>query len=218
MGRYLIGNPRLVQSFPWSQKKDELIAYGDSNWAGYRKDAKTTSGGAMFWSGHCNKTWSSTQQVVALSSGEAELYAMTKAATESVGILSMMRDFGMEAKAVVLSDSSAAIGIVSREGIGRTRHINVRHLWLQRKIADKEFSIKKVDGVSNVADLMTKSLAKADSDKFMVAMKMSIRGSPKMLQVAETEQLASDQWVKIRREGRGNKQDPKGDIVEKFFE
>ena len=183
VGRYLVGAPRMVQLFPWSKKKEGIVTYGDSNWAGDKDSAKSTSGGAMHWDGHCIKTWSSTQQVIALSSGEAELYATTKAASETVGMISILKDFGMETTAVVLCDSSAAIGICSRQGVGRVRHVNVRYLWMQQRLAEKEFELKKVDGKRNVADLMTKNLPKADLDKFMTAMKMSTTSSLKVAQV-----------------------------------
>ena len=42
------------------------------------------------------KGWSKTQTFVALSSGESELYATLKAAAETLGMLSMMKDLGWE--------------------------------------------------------------------------------------------------------------------------
>ena len=43
---------------------------------------------------HTIKTWSKTQSLIALSSGEAELYATLRAAAESFGLMSMLRDVG----------------------------------------------------------------------------------------------------------------------------
>ena len=217
VGRYLIGSPRLVQKFPWTQKAEQVVTYGDSNWAGDKKDAKSTSGGALYWNGHCLKCWSSTQQIVALSSGEAELYALTKAATESVGIMSLLSDFGIKVKAIVLSDSSAAIGIVSREGVGKTRHINVRHLWLQQKVAEKEFEIRKVEGPKNVADLMTKCLAKAEIDRHLKALKMEVRGPEPAKMLAKFKSFSSDRWVKADKE-KIQKRSPKEEDEEKISE
>ena len=45
---------------------------------------------------HLIKTWSTNQNVIALSSGEAELYAITKAACKTLGLMSLARDFGDE--------------------------------------------------------------------------------------------------------------------------
>ena len=107
---------------------------------------------------HCIKGYSTTQATVALSSGEAELYAMTKGASQALGVMAMAADFGMCLSAIVHCDASAALGIVNRQGLGKLRHINVRYLWLQEKVRMKELDVLKVAGTSNPADLMTKNL------------------------------------------------------------
>ena len=71
------------------------------------------------------------QKIIARSSAEAELYAMTKCATQTLGMIQLKQDFNIVLKGVVHTDSSAALGIVSRVGIGRTRHIQVQYLCLQ---------------------------------------------------------------------------------------
>ena len=68
----------------------------------------------------------------------------------------MCADWGLTASVNVRSDSSAAIGISNRLGLGGTRHLNVRHLWVQHKVKDKEITLEKQDGKKNVADLGTK--------------------------------------------------------------
>ena len=45
---------------------------------------------------------------------------------------------------VVETDSSTAIGIASKRGLGRVRHIEVADLWLQEKITDKVIKLNKV--------------------------------------------------------------------------
>eukprot|EP00973_Karenia_brevis_P070922 9856951-Karenia_brevis.AAC.1 len=99
VGRYLIGKPRLVQEFKWQELPMTVDCYTDSDWAGDRKGRKSTSGGVLMFGFHTIKTWSSTQQVIALSSGEAELYALVKGAAQSKGICSMLKDFGVQANA-----------------------------------------------------------------------------------------------------------------------
>ncbi len=64
-------------------------------------------------------------------------------------------------------DSSAAIGIAFRQGLGKVRHLQVQELWLQQKLLRKDLSLKKVPGALNGADLMTKYLA-ADTLQAMV--------------------------------------------------
>ena len=68
---------------------------------------------------HCIKSWSTTQKNVTLSSGEAELVAVVKASVESLGVLQMAAEWGMELEAEVHVDSNAALGIVHRKGNGK---------------------------------------------------------------------------------------------------
>ena len=158
IGRYLKGAPRLVQHFDWEAGDDYLHGYADSDWAGDRVAAKSTSGGVITYGNHVLKTWSSTQSIVALSSGEAELYALTKATAQTFGIIQMAMDFEMTLEAKIHTDSTAAIGIVHRSGLGRTRHIQVQFLWIQECISEGRVSVNKIDTKLNPADLLTKHL------------------------------------------------------------
>ena len=56
------------------------------------------------------------------------------------------------------TDSTAAIGMCSRTGVGKTRHIQVRWLWIQDVIRDKVVRLRKVKGTDNEADMGTKDL------------------------------------------------------------
>ena len=58
----------------------------------------------------------------------------------------------------ILTDASAAIGIVRRRGLGRVRHLDVEDLWVQEKIRNTEVVVSKVAGADNLADALTKNL------------------------------------------------------------
>ena len=83
---------------------------------------------------HTIKTWSTTQAVVAMSSGEAELYSLTKGAAQCLGAISLGRDLGVHFNGLVHTDANAALGIIQREGLGKLRHIRVQYLWIQDRI------------------------------------------------------------------------------------
>ena len=72
--------------------------------------------------------------IIALSTGESELGAVVKGATEGLGMQSLLRDFGFEAAVHLLSDATAAIGIVRRLGLGRVRHLATADLWIQQRL------------------------------------------------------------------------------------
>ena len=55
-------------------------------------------------------------------------------------------------------DSSAAKSFVSRRGLGKMRHLEIRDLWLQKEVADGTLEVFKTPGDDNPADLMTKIL------------------------------------------------------------
>ena len=171
VGRYLKGATRMVQQFHWAGDDTNLHGYADSDWAGDRQNMKSTSGGVIMWSGQCIKAWSTSQSALALSSGEAELYAMAKVAVQLSGVISMAKNFGVSLTGVVKSDSSSAIGIAHRDGLGgRCRHIKVQYLWIQSKIKDGDLKLQKVLGTNNVADAMTKAVDRWALDKYMAAM------------------------------------------------
>jgi len=156
--RYLIDHPRLVIHYKWQRRPWTSRTYTDSDWAGCRRTAKSTSGGVIVIGSHYIRSWSSTQKTIALSSGEAELTAMVKASCEAIGMAQLARDWGIEMDSDIYVDSSAAIGVVNRKGNGKLRHVRVGQLWIQEKRESEEIRYHKVKGVENPADMMTKGI------------------------------------------------------------
>ena len=66
---------------------------------------------------HVLKTWSTTQAVVALSSGESELCAALKGGCELLSIQSLYAEWGKSVKLCIEGDSAAAKGAICREGL-----------------------------------------------------------------------------------------------------
>ena len=125
---------------------------------------------------HCLKTWSSTQKTIALSSGEAELIALVKMSTETLGIMNMLREWGIQPGARIFTDSSAALGVVHRKGSGKLRHIRVNMLWVQDKRATGELDYQKIEGTENPGDLMTKYLGSSLMRSHLTTLTLEIRG------------------------------------------
>ena len=73
----------------------------------------------------------------------------------------MLRELGWPGSPVaeLLTDSSAAKSFVSRKGLGKMRHIEIRDLWLQREVGQGHLVVSKVAGTENPADTMTKFLS-----------------------------------------------------------
>ena len=163
LARYLKGQPRLVQKVKVDGKElehEDVKVVVDSDWAGCTATRKSTNGGCILVGDCCVKAWSSTQSVVALSSGEAEYYAAVKGASEGLGYMAACADLriwkGQQHTIKVLTDSSACKGICQRTGLGKVRHIDVALLWLQDMVRKGKVHMKKIPGEFNVADLLTK--------------------------------------------------------------
>ena len=109
---------------------------------------------------HCLKTWSATQGAVVLSSAEAEFHAMIEAVIRAKGVVTVMTEMGFNISEPIhlFTDSSAAKSFVSRQGLGKMKHLEIRDLWLQREVGMNKVIVHKVDGTLNPADLMTKYL------------------------------------------------------------
>ena len=158
LARYLKAHPRVVTRFEYQEMPRELSIRVDSDWAGCAVTRKSTSGGTVQLGSHCLKAWSSTQSVVALSSGEAEYYAMVKGLCQAKGVQAAIGDLGVKSGVIMGTDSAAAIGIASRTGLGKTRHIAVQLLFIQQELKKGSFRLVKVNGTENPADLLTKHL------------------------------------------------------------
>ena len=98
------------------------------------------------------------QMVPALSSGEAEFNAGVKAIGNVLGVAAYAEDLGAKLECAAGFDSSAALGMLKRTGLGRARHVATPLLWVQAVVADGRCSVYKVKGTENVADLGTKDL------------------------------------------------------------
>ena len=144
------------------------------------------------------KSWSTNQAVLALSSGEAEQYALIKAAGVSIGIQAIASELGIELGAIeVNSDASAAIGISNRIGSGKVRHIELTQLWLQEKVSQKTIVLNKVGTDEHVADAFTKGVDAASISKHCASVGIELRSDrhPMALSLDEQADNAENKMV-----------------------
>ena len=79
-----------------------------------------------------------------------------------------LKDLGLNMPLRMWTDSSAAIGICSRQALGKLRHIDTHTLWVQQAVRSKRLEIKTFLGEGTPADLLTKhSLSKDRLDKLV---------------------------------------------------
>jgi len=106
--------------------------------------------------------------LISLSSGEAEYYGIVKASSVGLGVKATMADLGYKLDLEILTDASAAKGIASRRGLGKTRHVDVHFLWVQARVHRGVLAVSKVWGGDNPADLLTKYLTRDKMNRCML--------------------------------------------------
>ena len=159
VGRYLKGKPRLRIWYKYQDEPSVVTTHSDTDWAGCKRTRRSTTGGYASYGTHLLKMWCRTQATIALSSAEAELYGMVRASAETIGLMSMFKDLGVEVGGQILGDASAALAIIERRGIGKIRHLDTNYLWVQEQAATGRLRYQKVSGKENGSDLFTKALS-----------------------------------------------------------
>ena len=170
--RWFVGCPLLDQIFPagngetLEEEGAALVAFCDSNWGSESSTGrKSTSGGVIYivagslW--FCVKGYSRLQTVVALSSAEAELFAIAEAAKEIAGLGQLASHIWGELTKplAIYTDSASARQIAGMEGfLRRMRHVDIRLCFIQDRVHQHELVINGVPGEENVSDLLTKNL------------------------------------------------------------
>ena len=152
LARYLVGTEKLVLRFDHQECGDTVRIAVDSDWAG-SEERYSTHAGMKFHGEHLVDSWVASDQVRALSSGEAELCGIVDGSARGIFTKHMYEEMGRTVNVDVQTDPAAAIGMCSGTGVGNTRHIQVRWLWIQDAIRDRVVRLRKVRGTDNEADM-----------------------------------------------------------------
>ena len=156
VARYVKSYPRLLLQYKYQEPPLGTDAIVDTDFARCRRTRKSTNGCYVMLGTHHIKSWTTTQTVIAMSSGEAEHYGVVKGACEAVGIVSLLQDMtGRRSNVHVSTDSSAARGIAMRRGVRKVRHLEVRTVWQQDQV---DRGLSQVAGQTKPADVCTKYL------------------------------------------------------------
>ena len=97
-----------------------------------------------------------SQVCVTTSSGESEYYSGCAGVAESILINTCLGFFGVVIRIAWHADSTVALAISERSGVGRFKHLAVRALWLQGLVSSDEVIPTKQPTHTNPADLNTK--------------------------------------------------------------
>lgn len=142
-----------------------VVGFSDADWGGDLDTRRSTTGylfmieetgGVVSWG-------SKLQPTVALSSAEAEYMAACAAVQEAVHLRLLMSDLGFEQRepTVIYEDNQGCIALSDNPVYHRrTKHIDIRYHFIRERVASKEIELKYVPTKHQLADLLTKGLAK----------------------------------------------------------
>jgi len=141
----------------------------DADWAS-QKDRHSISG-YCYHIGQGTISWSSKkQQIVALSTTEAEYIAQSHAAKEALWLRTFIGELrGKPTQPLTIHcDNQGAIALSKDNKFhARTKHIDIRHHFIREAIEDRKLSVVYIPTDDNPADIFTKPLAKAKFRRFV---------------------------------------------------
>ncbi|MBW0500490.1 hypothetical protein O181_040205 [Austropuccinia psidii MF-1] len=157
--RYLSGTQTWVISLGKLGDNSVVNAYCDSN-RGSNFDSRSFSGSCLFFYGWVG--WkTSKQDVVSLSSTEAEYRSISNCFQDVCWLLELVSDFGVNVKAKLLGDNQGAIALLKNPLYQhRTRHIKLHLHWCLQLLNEGNISVEYVATNLMVADVLTKSLTR----------------------------------------------------------
>jgi hypothetical protein len=130
--RYLVYTTKFGLWYPKGSTFD-LIGYSDADWAGCKIDRKSTSGTCKLL-GRSLVSWASKKQnLVALSTAEAEYIATCHCCTQLLWMRQTLRDYGYKlTKGPLLCDNESAIRMADNPvEHNRTKHIAIQYHFLR---------------------------------------------------------------------------------------
>merc|ERR1712194_82469 len=205
--RYLAGVPRVEWRFPFQKGDVSMYVLCDADHASDEETRRSTSSTQSFVGRHLISTDSVKQQVIALSSGEAEFYAIRLGAAEGLFLWQVIEAIGFggsfkKKKPTIYSDSSAARGACLRSGAGRLKHIQTRFLWTQEAIASGRMDIECIDTELNTSDIGTKYLEASKRSKILAMLPLTQKGLGSAIMVAmvlATLPLAKGEFIEMTK-------------------
>jgi hypothetical protein len=151
--------------------KSTLVGHSDSSWADDQQDRKSSQG-HCFSLGAGVVSWKAGRSPsVALSTCEAELYAATSAAQESLWLMDLLALLGhpqLSPSPTLWCDNQSTV-ILTRDPVfsGRSKHIEARYFFIKELVQRGRLHTAHIPGTLNVADIFTKPLAVDDHTRLV---------------------------------------------------
>ncbi|XP_043483599.1 secreted RxLR effector protein 161-like [Leptopilina heterotoma] len=160
--RYLIGTRNYGLVFGNSGSTLNLLGFTDADYAGCIQTRKSRSGFVFLLNGGPISWSSKRQDVVSLSTAEAEYIALANGTKEAIWLRRMLNKLGIKCEtAPIYVDKQSAIKLSKNsEFHQRSKHIDVRFHFIRDVIGRKDIEVKYVMSKDQLADIFTKPLPK----------------------------------------------------------
>ena len=124
-------------------------------------DCRSISDYCFFFNGSLISWLSTKQRAIAVSSTEAEYYALTHALKEAIWmrIFCSLLKFPFTTPFPLFSDNQAALSLSTSESVSaRSKHIDIKHHFICLHIKEGSFSVNWIETFEMPADIFTKPL------------------------------------------------------------
>ena len=154
-----------------------LYGYTDSDWARDVDDRRSVSG--YVWQlGNRTISWSSRKQTtVAASSTEGEYMALSYGTKQGLWMRRFLTDIGLAFEGVktpLFVDNQGSIDLSKDARFhARTKHIDVQHHFVRERVADGTFRVTHCPSKLNIADGLTKPLAREAFESMIDGLNLS---------------------------------------------
>ncbi|KAM0029839.1 putative RNA-directed DNA polymerase [Helianthus debilis subsp. tardiflorus] len=162
--RYIAGTMNMGL---WYERAEHviLVGYTDSDWAGSIDDRKSISA-SVFSVGSAAVTWSSKKQdIVALSTTEAEYVSATAAACQATWMRKILIELGLEQEGAtrIFCDNTSAVFLSKNQAYhNRSKHIDTRFHFIRNLVEGRQIEVQPCTSQEQVADILTKPLGTED--------------------------------------------------------
>jgi hypothetical protein len=155
--RYLFHTSDICHQITASEIKP--VIWVDASYGGDQEAGRSHTG-TVTCIGENAIGWSSRRQdIVAISTTEAEYIALTCGAQEAVWIKALLNELGIDTVPMVMTDNDGAKKLAQNPGFHRrTKHINIRYHYIRNQLSQGELTVNWIPGGRNKADMLTKAL------------------------------------------------------------
>ena len=127
-------------SFAHQEMQCEVRMVSEAHWEGELEGLSTT-GAWICFGRYLLETYSSTQQMVALSTTEGE-YISTKDVAHGLEVRIDLAECKTTLRMKGKTDVTAGRAMAARRGVGRVRHLNARLSWLQQLCGNRDSGLE----------------------------------------------------------------------------